>query len=153
LDFGQFCSNASTTLTTLGTTTFIDTVGVAIPVASNLTKSIGRGAGTTFGINGTTGSAGTLTTVGDLIACTTSFSSAYQTKTLGGSPFLSANSTHVMNVATAGGPEATGVANVVREAKSLVTAPTNNRVGQINLHGAGLGHSFNCIIYLMVQML
>ncbi|MDW7641936.1 MAG: hypothetical protein SCG72_06005, partial [Nitrosarchaeum sp.] len=142
LDFGQFCANTVTSMTTLTSiATFADTVGVAIPVASNKTNTAGKGGGNSFGINGTTGSAGTLTTVSNLPECTTTMRSAFDNTTLDpgtNNRKMTANSTHILGTATAGGPEATGVANVVREAKSLVTAPTTNKIGQINLLGAGL---------------
>jgi hypothetical protein len=135
LDFGQFCSSASTALHSDETTQlFSDTVGVAIPIRTNSTAS------TAFGVNGTD-------TIGN---CNTSFhgkTSSYNNgywNTVGAAADIriNANSTYSLTTAT-GGTVSSGVAgsvsNVVREAKAINTnTATGNGIGQIDLLDDGL---------------
>jgi hypothetical protein len=118
LDFGQFCGQLSTTLSSDETTQlFSDTVGVALPIRSN---------GANFGVNGTA----------TITSCTTDFNS---------NAVVSANSTHINDAAVSGaaGTVSTGVEktvqNVVREAKKINTITTHgNGIGQISLKDDGL---------------
>jgi len=118
LDFGQFCSSASTALSSDSTALFTDTVGVAVPLRS--------AASSNFGINGTAINAGT-----SIPNCNTAFAGAATSGTV-----LKANATHT-GTTVASGVEGR-VSNVVREAKAINTNSAANGVGQIKLVDDGL---------------
>ncbi|MBI5859176.1 MAG: hypothetical protein HZB73_00205, partial [Nitrosarchaeum sp.] len=118
LDFGQFCSSASTKLSDNDTILFSDTSGVALPI---------RTTGANFGVNGTA-------TITD---CTTSFNSP-------AAGVINANATHTstggsLTYTLASGVEGR-VSDVVREAKAINNPPTatGTGFGQIHLKDDGL---------------
>ena len=130
LDFGQFCSSASTALASDETTQlFSDTVGVAIPVRSNSTTN-------TFGVNGTA----------TIPACNTDLdgtTSGHVDNAGGAAVVINANSTHTMLTGNGVAAVSTGVEktvmNVVREAKKINTITSHgNGIGQIGLKDDGL---------------
>jgi hypothetical protein len=144
LDFGQFCGSTTVKLASDETTAlFSDTVGVALPIRTNVTDG-------TFGLNGTSFANA---------QCTGDYDG---TSTVGTSQAITIqNSTHT-NIANAcaacdgrepapttaviSSPEGV-TANVVREAKKINTITTHgNGIGQISLKDMVYGHSFNYMI-------